>query len=101
MATPSEEKWKLRYDPRVRKQLQKLRNKAVVRKLQQATKKLEERPYSSKSLGGYSGIFSKRVGTPDGEYRIVYCPIKQDRVIFVLLIGPREQVYDVLKQKDF
>jgi len=101
VATASEERWKLRYDPRVRKQLEKLRNKVVVRKLEQASKKLEERPYSSKSLSGYSGIFSKRVGTPEGEYRIVYCPIKRDRVIFVVLIGPREQVYDLLKRKDF
>jgi len=100
VATAFQGTWELRYDPRVRKQLERVRNKAVARKLQEAAEKLAKNPYSGKSLSGYPGVSSKRVGTPGGEYRILYRPIRQDRVVFVVLIGPREEVYDLLKRKN-
>lgn len=39
------------------------------------------------------------VTTPGGEYRIVYVPIEADRVILVVLVAPRGEVYKLLRQK--
>jgi len=64
--------WTLKYDPRVRKQLEKIRNKVVIRRIKESAESLQERPYAGKSLHGYPGVRSKRIGTPQGEYRLIY-----------------------------
>ncbi|MBI1741698.1 type II toxin-antitoxin system RelE/ParE family toxin [Candidatus Acetothermia bacterium] len=66
--------WELRYDPRVRSALEKLRDRAVLRRLEKAALRLKDRPERGKRLKGYEnrGLRSYRVGTPGGEYRILY-----------------------------
>jgi len=90
--------WTLRYDPRVRKQLQKIKNKDVIRRIKESAERLQTAPYSGKPLQGYPGLRSKRIGTPHGEYRLIYLPIKEKREVFVILIGTREEVYELLKR---
>jgi len=93
------ESWELRYDPRVRKQLEKIRGTAIIRRIGEAARQLRDRPYSDKPLRGYHGVRSKRVPTSGGEYRIIYIPIKTDRVVFIVLVASREEVYKLLRQK--
>ena len=95
-----EEIWLLRYDPRVRKHLAKLQDKAVIRRIQEAAERLRENPYSGKQLKGYPSLWSKRVGTSGGEYRILYILVKEEHEVFVVLIGSREEIYDILKRSD-
>ncbi len=93
--------WELRYDPRVRSFLEKLQDRAIIRRLETAARRLQERPERGKLLQGYErrGLRSYRVGTPGGEYRILYQIRLRERVILVILIGPREEVYKLLKQR--
>lgn len=90
--------WTLRYDPRVRKQLQKIKNKAVIRRIKESAERLRIKPYSGKPLQGYKNVRSKRIGTPNGEYRLIYLPIKGKQEVLIILVGTREQVYEVLKR---
>jgi len=93
-----EEIWLLRYDPRVRKHLAKLQDKAVIRRIQEAAERLRENPYSGKQLKGYPYLWSKRIGTRGGDYRILYFLRKEKHEVFVVLIGSREEIYDILKR---
>ncbi|MEE9539914.1 MAG: hypothetical protein V3V85_00280 [Candidatus Thorarchaeota archaeon] len=61
----------------MRKQLQKIRNKAVIYRIKESAENLQEIPCAGKSLRGYPGVRSKRIGTPEGEYRLVYEPVKE------------------------
>ncbi len=90
--------WTLVYDPRVRKQLQKIKNKAVIRRIKESAERLQSAPYSGKPLQGYHGLRSKRIGTPHGEYRLIYLPIKENQEVLVILVGTREEVYALLKR---
>ena len=91
--------WELRYDPRVRKRLERIRDKEVIKRIEESARRLRERPYLGKKLEGYPGLRSYRVGTPGGEYRIIYRLLKEERVVFVILIGSREEVYELLGRK--
>lgn len=95
------EPWQLRYDPRVRKLLEKLRNKEIVRRIEQSALRLQERPDLGEPLEEYKAekLRSYRIGTPSGEYRIIYQLRQAERVVFVILIGPRQEVYKLLKRK--
>ncbi|MCD5407944.1 type II toxin-antitoxin system RelE/ParE family toxin [Candidatus Bipolaricaulota bacterium] len=90
--------WTLRYDPRVRKELERVRDKQVIERLKSAAETLKDEPFSGKPLRGYPGVWSKRVGTKGGEWRIIYMPLKSERVLLVVLIAPREEVYELLKR---
>lgn len=93
------ETWELKYDPRVRKRLGRIKNKRIIRRIEESALRLKERPYLGESLEGYANVRSYRIGTPGGGYRIIYRPIKKDQVVFVILVGPREEVYDLLRRK--
>lgn len=91
--------WTLKYDPRVRKILERVRDKEIIRRIKEAAEGLKESPFSGKPLRGYKGVWSKRVGTKGGEWRIIYMPIKEDEVVLILLVGPREGIYELLKRR--
>ena len=92
--------WKLKYDPRVRKQLQKIRNRAVIRRIKESAKVLQEKPYLGKLLHGYSRVRSKRIGTTEGEHRLIYQLIEEEEEVFIILVGHRKDVYDLLERKE-
>lgn len=52
--------WTLHYDPRVRKQLQKIKNKDVIRRIKESAERLQDAPYSGKPLKGYRGLRSNK-----------------------------------------
>ena len=99
MAVSPREMWNLVYDPRVRRQLEKIRNKNVIRRIQESAEALCENPYSGKTLRGYPGVRSKRIGTPEGEYRLIYRLIEEKQEVFIILVGPREAIYELLERK--
>jgi len=73
--------------------------KGVNRRLKEALERLKLDPYRGRPLKGYEGVYSLPVGTPSGEFRIIYRLRPEDRVILVDLIEPREEVYKLLKRK--
>ena len=60
--------------------------------------KLSQRPRSGKPLKGYEGLFSLPVTTPGGEHRIIYQLKPDEKVVYVVLTGPREEIYEILKR---
>lgn len=100
MAAPSGENWTLVYDPRVRKRLEKIRDRAVICRLEEATARLALYPRSGKSLEHYPKVRSERVGTSGGEYRILYQLDEEQREVFVILIAPRDEVYELLERRE-
>jgi mRNA-degrading endonuclease RelE of RelBE toxin-antitoxin system len=60
--------------------------------------KLSERPRSGKSLKGYEDLFSLPITTPGGEHRIIYQLKPNEKVVYVVLTGPREEIYEILKR---
>lgn len=57
---------------------------------------LSRQPAEGKILRGRKGLRSWPVTTPRGEYRIVYALKPEDRVVLVILVGPREGFYERL-----
>ena len=90
--------WTLRYDPRVRKRLEKVRDREIIRRLKGAAEALQNNPFSGKPLRGHQGVWSKRVGPKGGEWRIIYLPLKNEHVVLIVLAAPREEVYELLRR---
>lgn len=61
-----------------------------------AFEKLASNPRAGKLLKGYEGLFSLPVTTSGGEHRIIYQLKEEDRIVYVVLIGPREEIYEIL-----
>jgi mRNA interferase RelE/StbE len=92
----NESPWTIHIAPRVRKQLERIGDRAVVGRLRDAVERLALAPYRGKPLTGHAGVRSLRVGTPGGEYRVIYTAKEIDHAVLVALIGPRESVYALL-----
>ena len=56
-------------------------------------------PRSGKALRGYPGVRSKRIGTPEGEHRLIYRLLEKEQEVFIILVGPREEIYEILRRK--
>ena len=63
-----------------------------------AFEKLSRRPRGGKPLKGYEGLYSSPVTTPGGEHRIIYQLKPEERIVYVVLTGPREEIYEILKR---
>jgi mRNA-degrading endonuclease RelE of RelBE toxin-antitoxin system len=100
VAATTGEPWTLVYDLRVRKHLEKIRDRAVIRRLKEAAARLARFPRSGKSLEHYPGVRSERVGTSGGEYRILYQLDEERREVFVILIASRDEVYELLGRRE-
>jgi mRNA-degrading endonuclease RelE of RelBE toxin-antitoxin system len=59
---------------------------------------LAQNPFRGEALRGYSNLRSLPVTTSGGEYRVVYTIKPEEKVVLVILIGPREGFYERLKQ---
>lgn len=91
--------WKLKYDLDVKKYLKGL-NRDILSRIEKSAKRLKERPRLGKQLKGFPDTTrSYRFGTPGGEYRIIYELMENDEVVFIFLIGPRDNIYDDLKRR--
>ena len=90
--------WDIQLNRNIRKRLER-HGKAVNRRLKEALEKLRESPQRGKPLKAHKGVYSLGVGTPSGEFRIIYRLHHRDRVILVDLIEPREVVYKLLERR--
>ena len=91
--------WELRYDPDVRKYLKSLDNH-ILRRVEKSAKRLKKSPRLGKQLKGFpSTTRSYRFGTSGGEFRIIYELIEEDKVVFIFLISPRDDIYDKLGRR--
>jgi len=67
--------------------------------LAKPVKRLEKAPDLGKSLKGKQNLYSYRFGTPGGEYRAIY-RIKKESVL-VVLVGPRKEIYEILRRSNY
>jgi len=77
----AEPRWTLRYDPCVLHRMAKVQDRAILRRLEVAAKRLQKQPRLGKPLKGHRDVRSYRVGTSGGEYRILYRLIPDDLVV--------------------
>jgi len=92
----NESPWTIHIAPRVRKQLERIGDRAVVGRLKKAVERLSSTPYNGKALTAHPGVRSLRVGTSGGEYRVLYTVKEADHAVLVVMIGPREDIYALL-----
>jgi mRNA-degrading endonuclease RelE of RelBE toxin-antitoxin system len=95
-----QEPWDLQLNKEIPRRLARY-SKRVNRKLKEALERLKLEPYRGKPLKGYEKVrvYSLAVGTPSGEFRIIYRLRHEDRMVLVDLIAPREEVYKLLKRR--
>jgi len=92
--------WELKYDPDVREYLKSLDDHILTR-VEKSARRLKKSPRLGKQLKGFTSTTrSYRLGTPGGEFRIIYELIEEDKVVFIFLIGPRNDIYDELERRE-
>jgi len=91
--------WQVFGSNRVAKLLKAI-DKAVADKYKYAFSQLAENPEAGKLLKGYDNLRSFPLTTPGGEHRIIYQNKPEERVVYVILIGKRGNVYDLLKRSN-
>ena len=64
-----------------------------------AFEKLAANPRAGKPLKGYEGLLSLPITTPGGEHRVIYQLKEKERIVYVVLLGPREEIYEILDRK--
>lgn len=89
--------WEVRGSRRVAKLLERF-NRGVHERYDQAFEQLAAKPESGKLLQGYEELRSFPITTPWGEHRIIYRLKPEERVVYVILVGKRESVYELLKR---
>jgi hypothetical protein len=67
--------------------------------LRAAVEGLAVAPYKG-GLTAHQGVRSLRVATSGGEFRVLYILHEADRCVLVAMIGPRKDVYDLLKRSE-
>lgn len=82
--------YEIRFLPSVRKDIRKM-PRAMLRRLQEALHGLSANPHppGAKKIQGYDGYFRLRVG----DYRVVYSVAEEVRIIEIIRIGHRRDVY--------
>lgn len=91
--------WEVHGSRRAAKQLTML-DKAVLEQYNRAFEQLSNHPKKGKLLKGYVAIRSFPVTTPGGEHRILYQIKEIEKVIYVVLIGSRKDIYKMLQRSN-
>ena len=89
--------WEVHGSQRVAKALAR-HGREIASRYDRAFEKLSRNPRSGKPLKGYEGLFSMPVTTPGGEHRIIYQLKPDEEIVYVVLIGSREEIYEILKR---
>jgi len=85
--------YKIKWDAKALKELDKLPEKRVIQILQKITA-LSKNPYIGKALkGAFQNYYRLRVG----DFRIIYSIKKKILVVVILQIGNRTDIYKKLK----
>lgn len=88
------------YHPKIKKDLNKL-DPQVLRDIKNIhINKILEGPFKSPKLTAVlSDVHSYHFRKNNVDYRICYLINSEDNIIYFLMIGPRENIYDVLKRR--
>ncbi len=89
--------WKIYGSSRVNKAFASM-DVAVKESYQRGFSKLSKNPKGGKLLKRYDNVRSYPVTSPGGEHRIIYRLKHNDRVVYVIFIGSRSDVYELLKR---
>ncbi len=83
----------IRFLPSVQKDIRKI-PEGMLRRIQEALKPLAENPHppGAKKIQGYDGCFRLRIG----DYRVVYSVTHEIRIVTIIRIGHRREVYRAL-----
>ena len=73
-------------------------DKAIKDSYQRAFQNLSTNPKSGKLLKGYDNVRSYPVTSPGSEHRIIYRLKHSDKVVYVIFIGSRSDVYELMKR---
>ena len=90
--------YKIEFERRAIHQLKKL-DFQIRRKAMKRIRTLREDPYRYSFLSGvFSGFRKIIIGTPGGEYRVVYTLSKKLKVVNIVFVGSRENFYKELQR---
>ncbi len=84
-----------------RKAIDKIPQRKARERVEDAIEDLAEepRPPKSKQLKGKHALYRRiDVGGVGGEYRVIYEVREDELVVVVVIVGPREGVYELLKR---
>jgi len=85
---------------KVKKDLNNLASKRDQSKSVSMLKKLRTNPYLGKSLKGeLKGYYSLHFSLSNGAARAIYKIIEDEKIVLVILVGYRENIYDILKRR--
>jgi len=92
--------YKDEYHPRVKSDLKKL-DKGVVREIYDVhLENILHEPYSGEKLyGDLEGISSYHFRKNKVNYRIAYSVEEDKRIVYIVMIGKRENFYEILKRR--
>ena len=88
------------YHPRVKADLKKL-DKLVVKEIHNIhLDSLLDKPFAGEYLyGDLEGIFSYHFRKNKVDYRIAYTVDDEKKVVYIIMIGKRENFYEILKRR--
>jgi addiction module RelE/StbE family toxin len=88
------------YHPKVKADLRKL-DKPVVREIHNIhLDGVLEKPYAGENLyGDLEGVFSYHFRKNKVDYRIAYTVDDEKKVVYIIMIGKRENFYEILKRR--
>lgn len=90
--------YKIEFEKRAVQQLKKL-DPPICKRVMERIRTLIENPYRYSLLSGtLSGFRKIVVGTPGGEYRVVYTLDEELKAVNVVFVGPRENFYKELQR---
>ena len=98
---PGASRYALSYKRSAKKAVAKIPQRKARERVENAIEDLasEPRPPHSKQLKGKHSLYRRiDVGGVGGEYRVIYQVRDEELVVVVVIVGPREGVYDILKR---
>jgi mRNA interferase RelE/StbE len=94
-------RYALSYKKSAKKAVAKIPQQRARKRTEDAIEELadEPRPHSSKHLQGKHSVYRRiDVGGVGVEYRVIYEVRDDELVVVIVVVGPREGVYDILKR---
>jgi len=89
-----------KYHPQVKKDLRKIDTSVQESIKNLHIPKILDNPYSAEKLiGDLSGIYSYHFKKGNAQYRISYTIDKTEKIVYILMIGKRENFYQILRRR--
>ena len=90
--------YKVEFERRALQQCRKL-DPLIFRKAIEKIRTLRDEPYKYPLLSGiFTGFRKITLGTPGGEYRVIYTLDEKLKAVNIVFVGPRENFYKELQR---